>query len=121
MDTRQLLYSRLDALARRNQNLDARERKEAEQLFTQTLSKTIDTPILEEIFDYWNQDARDTASLSKLGDLGALLLDPESEPDNPLTPGDYSALSEIVSSHAEEMDIDQLTNMMNLFLSKGAL
>lgn len=122
MDTRTLLYSRLDALAKRTRgSLDDAFRDEAEHICTSIVSRELDAELLADICQYWRNSATEAGDLSKLADIVAVLIEPETEPDEPLPPAVYGDLADILNEHADTMDLDQLTAILNAVLAKGGI
>lgn len=122
MDTRTLLYSRLDALAKKLHGpIDDRSRDEAIQLSKSILSRELDQDLLLDVCQYWRDSAVDASDIQKLANILAILIDPEVEPDEPPPSSVYSDLAEILNEHAETMDLDQLTDIMNAILAKGGI
>jgi hypothetical protein len=122
MNTRTLLYSRLDALARKAPNpLDEKTRNDAISQCKSILARELDSELMDDVCQYWAGNAKESSDIPTLADILAVLLEPESEPDKPLSIDIYTDLSEILNEHADTMDLDKLAEIMNTILAKGAL
>jgi len=112
-------YSELETLARRGGTDPAG----AERAFLRLAVPVVGETAAEEIFRYWleRHGASSPIAWVKLGHFAAFVLGDYDDATMDLDADDWSAVRDIVSAEAEELDMDDLTRLMADLVSHGAL
>ena len=118
-------YSELSGIARRGANHSSTDDwKEApKRAFSRLVDPIVGPVPAEELFRHWlgRHGSGDEPRFEKLGHIASFILGDYDDAAMDLDADDWSAIRDIVSAEAEEMDLDELTRLMTDLVSRGAL